>query len=175
MLTTPTFHKCTSVEDIPVLVEVGQRSYKQNYLHIWNDTGDFYIQKSFSKNVFEADLKNRNVTYFIIYDDSIAIGLIKINFNKPLEGFLDNQTLEVEKIYIIAEAAGKGIGTAAMTFIKEYALNLGKKVIWLNVMTTSPALQFYKKHGFTGIKNYELDYPKIKDGYRGMLQMKLHL
>ncbi len=62
-----------------------------------------------------------------------------------------------------------------MFFIKEYALKLNKKVIWLNVMTTSPALQFYRKFGFKGIKNYELDYPKIKDGYRGMLQMKLPL
>ncbi|NAS32636.1 GNAT family N-acetyltransferase [Flavobacteriaceae bacterium R38] len=168
------FHRCTS-KDIPVLITVGQRAYKQNYLHIWNDDGSFYIQKSFSKNTFETDLANKNVIYFIIYEDSIAIGLIKINFNTSLDGFSDHQTVEIEKIYLVAEAAGKGVGTTAMNFIKEYALKLDKKVIWLNVMTTSPALKFYKKLGFTGIKNYDLDYPKIKDGFRGMLQMKLHL
>ncbi len=87
----PTFHKCISTEDIPILMEVGQRSYKQNYLHIWDDIGDFYIQKSFSENVFKIDFEDKNVIYFIIYIDSIAVGLIKINLNKSLEGFLDEK------------------------------------------------------------------------------------
>jgi len=173
-LTNLIFHRCT-VKDIPVLIEVGQRAYKQSYIHIWENNSDFYIQKSFSEVAFKKDFIDKNVIYFLIYDGVSAIGLIKINLTTPLAGYLEKDIIEIEKIYIISEASGKGIGTTSMNFIKEYALTLNKKVILLSVMTTSPALNFYKKLGFQGIKNYDLDYPKIKKGFRGMLQMKLDL
>jgi len=42
-------------------------------------------------------------------------------------------------------------------------------------MTTSKALDFYKKIGFAAVYRYELDYPGLKDNYRGMKRMILKL
>jgi hypothetical protein len=50
-----------------------------------------------------------------------------------------------------------------------------EKIVWLDVMSTSPALLFYKKMGFNTVSFYALDYPDLKDEHREMQRMVLFL
>lgn len=168
---------CTP-ENIDTIIQIGRYSYKQHYLHIWKDNGAFYIKRSFSREAIEKDLKIPNSRYFLIRFKGRPVGILKILRNHALVGFTASEALEVEKIYIIREAAGKGIGARVMAFVKDHARELGKKVVWLNVMNTSPALTFYKKSGFEPVYQYTLntlDYPPIKEEYRAMTRMKFLL
>ncbi len=170
-----TFKKCTE-SDIENLITASQKIYPEHYSHIWknNDTS-YYINLSFNQTVFETDFKIENILYFLIHYKNQIVGLLKIRKHEKIEEYSIEDALQLEKIYLLKESLGLGIGKKGIEYTKNYARRLGKKVIWLDVMTTSPALYFYKKMGFATRSYYQLDYPGLKDGYREMQRMLLIL
>ncbi len=173
MSTEITFKKCTE-SDIENLVTISQKFYPEHYTHIWknNDTS-YYVNLSFTKEAFEKDFKIDNIIYFLISSGNKTLGLLKIRKHQEIKGFSSIDALQLEKIYLLKEATGLGIGKKGIEYTKSYASHLNKKVIWLDVMTTSPALYFYKKLGFNTLSYYDLDYPGLKEGYREMQRMAL--
>ncbi|WP_103071267.1 GNAT family N-acetyltransferase [Aquimarina sediminis] len=165
------FKKC-SKDDILDLIEVSQQCYPEHYSHVWkrNDPS-YYINLSFNKKAFEEDFKTSNIIYFLIKKENNVLGLLKIRKHQKIKNFNDSEALQLEKIYLLKTSTGLGIGKKGIDFTKKYAFNLGKKAVWLDVMTTSPALPFYKKSGFNTVSFYNLDYPDIKDEYREMQRM----
>ncbi len=169
------FHQC-SENDIEALVKVSQQFYPEHYSHIWkNEDTSFYVNLSFTTVAFKKDFETENIIYFLIKRSKKVLGLLKLRRHQEVVGYTKTEALQLEKIYLLAEATGLGVGTHAIDFTKNLAQGLNKKVIWLDVMTTSPALQFYKKIGFKTISYYNLDYAGLKDGYREMQRMILSI
>ncbi|AXT50789.1 GNAT family N-acetyltransferase [Aquimarina sp. BL5] len=167
------FQRCTK-DDIEALVKISKQFYPEHYSHIWeNEDTSFYVDLSFTTAAFKKDFETENIIYFLVKRSEKILGMLKLRKHQELVGFKPTEALQLEKIYLLAEATGLGIGTHAMNFTKNFAKKLNKKVIWLDVMTTSPAIQFYKKLGFKTISYYNLDYPRLKDGYREMQRMTL--
>lgn len=168
--------KTCSKHDIERLVSVSQQFYPEHYTHIWkNNNPSYYINLSFNRNAFREDFKIDNIIYFLIEQANKTLGMLKIRAHEDVEGFDGSEALQLEKIYLLKESIGLGIGKKGIELIKNYARALNKKVIWLDVMTTSPALLFYQKLGFQTISFYNLDYPGLKDNYREMQRMILTL
>ncbi len=169
------FKKCSKA-DIESLAAISQQFYPEHYAHIWkNNDPSYYLNLSFNEDVFEKDLKIKNIDYFLIQKEGDNLGLLKIRKDEHVSNFNSSEAMQLEKIYLLQKATGLGIGKKGLEFTKNYAIGLGKKVVWLDVMTTSPALDFYQKNGFYTISLYDLDYPGLKDGYREMQRMILPL
>jgi len=167
------FKKCFE-NDINSLIAISNQFYPEHYTHIWkNNDPSYYINLSFTENVFIEDFRVPNIKYYIIQQNGEDLGLIKIKENEKITKFSAQEALQLEKIYLLKKSVGIGIGKKGIEFVKKYALKLAKKVIWLDVMTTSPALHFYQKNGFRTISKYDLDYPNLKSGYREMQRMIL--
>ena len=175
MLSKFEFKKCEP-EDIDTLIRISNQFYPEHYSHIWeNEDTSYYINLSFTRSAFEKDLKTDNIIYYLIQNQKKHFGLLKLRTHQPVYHFTGGEALQLEKIYLLKESTGLGIGKMAMEFTKEQALLLGKKIIWLDVMTTSPALKFYQKMGFKTNSYYHLDYPGLKNGYQEMQRMILEL
>ncbi|MEW7291215.1 GNAT family N-acetyltransferase [Aquimarina sp. 2304DJ70-9] len=169
------FKKC-SESDIESLVHISQQFYPEHYTHIWkNDDPSYYINLSFNLKAFEEDFKVENIVYFLIQKKDTNLGLLKIRKNEKVSNFGDAEAIQLEKIYLLKNSTGLGIGKKGLEFTINYATSLNKKVLWLDVMTTSPALAFYQKNGFRTISFYDLDYPGLKDGYREMQRMIIEI
>ncbi len=167
------FKNC-SENDIESLVNISQQFYPEHYIHIWkNNDPSYYIDLSFNQKAFTEDFKVENIAYFLIKKENKDLGLLKIRKHQEVLNFEGSEAIQLEKIYLLKESTGLGIGKKGIEFVKNYAQNLNKKVIWLDVMTTSPALLFYKKIGFSTVSFYNLDYPGLKDNYREMQRMIL--
>ncbi len=158
------------------MVAISQQFYPEHYTHIWkNDDPSYYINLSFTENAFAKDFTNNNIIYFLVEKDTKNLGLLKIRQHQEIMEHTKIEALQLEKIYLLKESIGLGIGKKGIDFIKNFAIHLNKKIIWLDVMTTSPALTFYKKIGFKTVSFYELKYPGLKDGYREMQRMILFI
>ncbi len=167
------FKSCDK-KDIIHLVNVSKQFYPEHYAHIWqNNDPSYYINLSFTSKAIEEDFKNDNIVYFLVQNSNQILGILKIRNHKSVSNYSKTDALQLEKIYLLKASTGLGIGKKAIEFTKDYAISLHKKIIWLDVMTTSPALHFYQKVGFKTIEHYNLDYPKLKDNYREMQRMIL--
>ena len=74
---------------------------------------------------------------------------LKINFGQSQTEIKDEDTLEIERIYVLEEFHGKKIGQ----ILYEKAIELAKKnkvnYVWLGVWEQNPrAIRFYEKNGF---------------------------
>jgi ribosomal protein S18 acetylase RimI-like enzyme len=64
-------------------------------------------------------------------------------------------SLEIERIYVLNNFKGIGIGTKLIYKAKEIALKHNLNFIWLGVWEkNTEAIVFYKKHGFNEFGNH---------------------
>ena len=169
-----TIKTCTK-EDINDLLQVARQSYLEHYTYLWFDEGEGYMQASFNFDKLDHELSNPNAAFFLLYEEDRPVGLLKLNINSATAGFSADTALELERIYFIKEAAGKGLGKAAINFVSNFALQRNKSIVWLKAMDSSAAVEFYKKRGFQITGEFELSYPHLRDEFKKMYVMVLRL
>lgn len=164
--------KPSTTDDIDVLIRVAIESYNQHYIYLWHDGGEKYVANCFNATAFREQLNDPNVVLYLIYEgQNTPVGFLKLNNNKSYGQYNAEDSLELERIYIIKSAAGNGIGRAVLSFTDEYARGKNKKYVWLKVMDSSSAIDFYRKSGYEIIGDYRLTFPEMKEEYRGMYVM----
>ena len=86
--------------------------------------------------------------YFVEVDDQIA-GYLKLNTRyEQTEGQRDD-SLEIERLYILPRFKGLHLGSKLMKFALDLAKEKGKKRVWLGVWEhNEPAKAFYSRWGF---------------------------
>jgi len=159
-----------------LLSDVAIRAYSDHYLHLWYDKGEWYIEKSFSIKNLLRELEDENARFFIIYYNDEAVGFLKLNIDAPLQGEESKKALELERIYLTKAASGKRIGKFVLDFVFQIAKEQNKNLVWLKVMDSSTdAIRFYKNNAFETFGTHHLDFPVMKEEFRGMYIMKKNL
>jgi len=161
---------CTE-SDIPDLILVARQSYNEHYLHLWYDAGAWYLENNFTHQQFSEELTDTNAALFLIFNEHTPVGFLKLNIDKGYENFSDTEALELERIYFIKSASNLGLGKATISFVKDYAKQKSKSIIWLKAMDSALSVEFYKKQGFTIHSDYTLPYTQMKVELRGMYVM----
>lgn len=175
-MTSGTIIKKLTKETVQPYITIGSRSYKQHYSHLWeNNDPSYYIDKFFTKQLLLQEIENSNTALFIIYHTERPVGILKLKNDFSIASYNSTEALLLDKIYILKEFAGKGIGNEVINFVKEYAKNLNKKVVWLEAMGKGPAIQFYLKYGFKVHSNMRHPSPKVIEENSQMQVMMLYL
>jgi len=165
-----------SIADLHTLQDIALNAYGDHYLHLWNDGGAWYIEKSFSDAALQSELEDANAAFFLIHSDDELVGFLKLNIDKSLDNYSLEDALELERIYLTKAASGKGVGKKVMEFTEQFAKERKKRVIWLKAMDSShDAIRFYEQNGYNLCGTYRLDFEAMKPEYRGMVIMKKEL
>lgn len=159
-------------EKIDEYIEVGKKSYLQHYQHFWAD-GDPspYINDSFTHKVLGDELQDINSELFIIYSDNVPVGILKLMLDESIGNYQKEESLLLQKIYLLKDSSGKGIGSEVLAFVENFAKERNKKIVWLDTMVKGKAISFYLKNGYQILSTKQLDYENIKDEKREMYIM----
>ncbi|GAB3501295.1 spermidine/spermine N(1)-acetyltransferase [Spirosoma knui] len=158
--------------DAQALSEIAKQSYSQHYLDCWYDRGEWYLERSFAVQQLTNELNDPNARYFMVLLAEKPVGFIKINIDKPLPNQPNNNGLELERIYLLDEATGHGVGRAAVHYVEDITRQRGKQTLWLKAMDTSPAVGFYRHMGFQDHSRLRLNFPQMKEEVRGMIVLQ---
>lgn len=159
--------------DAAELAEVAIAAYKDHYLHLWHDGGEWYLKRSFSVKQLKTELAGEANRFYIARWNGENVGFMKTRTDRSLPMFEAGYALEVERIYLTAAAQGKGIGRALIKLAVSDAREMGRNIVWLKAMDTSEdALAFYERMGFAKCGGERLDFEMLKDELRGMFWMK---
>jgi GNAT superfamily N-acetyltransferase len=164
-----------SEDDADAISAVAIRSYMDYYLHLWNDDGSWYINRSFLPHVIRKEMHDHNARFYLLKIENENIGFMKLNLEKPLPELGCLNAMELERIYLLKTFAARGFGRQAIQFCKQLAQKMNREMLWLKSMDSSPAIDFYQRLGFTVCGSSTLDYEIMKPEFRGMktLAMKL--
>jgi len=155
--------------DLKRLQKICIEAYTLNFHNHWEEGGlVWYLDQEFSEERLMGDLNDTSVYYYFILYKKEIVGFSKLTTN---DDPVVNSVI-VEKIYVLPEYKGLGIGKAAMRDIINIAKNKGAKSIFLCVIDTNlSAIAFYKSLGFTFHSNTTLDIPYFKEELKGMLRL----
>ncbi len=141
-------------------IAIGTQSYHEHYLHLWENRDPHpYISRSFTNKIVSNDLQNPNLLHFLVKVGDDTAGIVKLVLNSPLDEHTAEEALLAQKIYLLKNYSGKGLGKKVLQLIEQYAKNLKKKVLWLDTMQKGGPIQFYLKNGFKIKKESELRIP----------------
>lgn len=151
-----------SILDVAVLREIGIQTFIETFA-IYNTPENMqnYLDSSFSIEHLKKELSDPNSEFYLALINDKVTGYLKINFAKAQTEINDKNSLEIERIYVLAQYQGKQIGQALFQKAKEIANKANANYIWLGVWEKNTnALNFYKKNGFV-----EFDKHIFKLGY----------
>ncbi len=158
------------IADLELLQYVGRASYEPYYRHIWLENGlEWYMEHCFGKNILLQELANPNIEYLLGRDASHQnVGFMKVILCKPVPQGGASDALFLEKIYLMPDFFGKGIGQLFLEMVQQKAEQLRRKALWLNVMATGPVAA-YEKAGFEIVGKTRFEYELLKPEERNGL------
>ena len=169
--------KKATLQDLINLKEICSDAYALNFHNHWNEGGlEWYLLREFSLERLTADLSDKNTEYYFIEHELKSVGFLKIKYNSSPD-FQNENSAELEKIYVLPKYKGKGIGKSALIEIIKHTTTLGIKNLFLGVIDSNlNAIAFYEKLGFEYHSKTRLDVPYFKEELKGMNRMlkKLH-
>ncbi|MEK5105733.1 GNAT family N-acetyltransferase [Cytobacillus sp. FSL K6-0129] len=142
--------RCT-VGDSRKLQKIGYETFKETF-EDQNSPENMkaYLEEAFNINQVENELSNPSSHFFFVsFNDEVA-GYLKVNTGDAQTEKMDDDALEIERIYIINKFQKLGLGKYLFNKAMDIAMEQNKKKIWLGVWEKNKnAISFYKTLGFT--------------------------
>ncbi len=137
-------------QDIILLQKISHNTYYETFRGFTaDDIMKEYLNEAFDADKLKAELDDPESEFYFLYADNSLAGYFKINQDSAQTDIHDAQSLELERIYLIKEMQGKGLGQTLLKKAVEIAKQKTKAYIWLGVWEkNSKAIAFYQKHGF---------------------------
>lgn len=143
------FRAC-NIEDLDELVEISRVTFVDAFEKL-NNPDDFnnYLAKAFSIERIKSELLDTNIQFYFTYLNNSLVGYFKLNEGEAQTESFKEDTLELERIYVLQHFQGKQIGKAML--YKAIAIANAKKAsfLWLGVWEKNKeAIKFYERYGF---------------------------
>lgn len=134
-----------SEHDIPLLQQLADESWKENYADILSEEQITYMLNLFySKAELQKHFRNANYHYVFISND---LGQ-RLGFMGWEQDF-EKDTTKLHRLYLLRAEKGKNLGRFAIQFLKDWVKKHGNHRIILNVNKHNPAKIFYEKCGYS--------------------------
>ena len=109
---------------------------------------DHYYEMRFNAQLLAEELQDPEAWWYFIEFEGKLAGYLKVNVGQSQTELQEEDGFEVERIYVLREFHGTGVGAALMEFAIQLGREKGKKYLWLGVHEENiRALRFYEKFG----------------------------
>lgn len=141
--------KCQS-SDLDNLVKISSETFRAAF-EKQNNPDDFekYMSEAFSVVRLKRELNQKHASFYFLWDGEQLAAYIKINEFEAQSDLKIDDALELERIYVLQNYQGKGVGAYLIEKVKTIAKHRDKNFIWLGVWEENySAIKFYQKNGF---------------------------
>jgi ribosomal protein S18 acetylase RimI-like enzyme len=138
-----------SVNDLDQLLEISYMTFLETYgADNKPENLQFHLNTVFNKNRLKLELSDPNVHYYFAMFNGLVIGYLKLNFDGAQTELKDDESVEIERIYVLRVHQGKKIGQQLFEKALEIARRSDKTCLWLGVWERNvKAINFYEQNG----------------------------
>lgn len=146
-----------SESDAAILTKIAAKSFMSSHGHSAPQADmEQYIKINFTLEKFEAELKDPKNLYYLILDKEQVQGYSKIILDFPHPEIQIQKTTKLERLYLLPECIGQGMGQALFDFNLSLIRTNQQKGIWLYVWKENEtAIAFYQKKGFKIVGSFD--------------------
>ena len=144
-------------EDLIELQKISIETFNDTFAE-QNDSNNLkeYLIEAYHLEKLKREMMNSNSRFFFIYLDNQIVGYLKVNIDSAQTEKIDENGLEVERIYIRKEYKRHALGRQLLEFAIDLANKERRKLIWLGVWEENEnALRFYQTFGFRQIGTHD--------------------
>lgn len=142
--------KNCSLEDIEKVRLISEKTFYETFSDE-NSKEDMenYLKENFSYKKIKSEMQNDGSIFFIVEGNGETAAYMKVNFDKAQTEEGHDNTLEIQRIYVLEQYKGRKIGRDLIEKAKEIGKDNNLQYIWLGVWENNyNAIKFYEKHGF---------------------------
>ncbi len=146
------------VSQAAAIATVGKKSFRKAFEHLFKCKEELleYLDHTYDPVKLAKSIRKENNIYFLAMLDGVAVGFAKIKKHSLNEQIESIAQMELQKLYILQEHHGSGIGTALLKEIKKLGNEICPDYIWLDThVSNEDAIRLYEKNGFKKIGNYQ--------------------
>lgn len=139
-----------NLEDIENIRYISEKTFCETFAgENTKEDMESYIKENLSYEKIENEVNNTNSKFYLVFSNNEIAAYMKVNFDKAQTEEGHNNTLEVQRIYVLKEYKNKSIGKKLMNKAIEVAKKNNLEYIWLGVWEKNiNAIRFYEKQGF---------------------------
>ncbi|WP_075341246.1 GNAT family N-acetyltransferase [Tenacibaculum agarivorans] len=160
-------------KDLETLAILGRVTFRESHGDYIEDKTNLnaYLDKAFSIETTQKELKDSNNIYFIIYRNKLPVGYVKLVLNAESE-FIENPSCcRLERIYVLDEFITQKLGLELFKTTVKKAQELNFDMMWLTVyIKNTRAINFYEKNGFEKVGS--ISFQINKQGYENPILAK---
>jgi len=162
------------LEDIEQLQYISRQTFIETFSEVnTKDNMNKYLDESFNISRLTGEIQNVNSEFYFAVIEAKVVGYLKINCGDAQTELKNNQTLELERIYVLNEFHGKRVGQILFNKALQIAEQMKVDYLWLGVWEENhKALKFYMKNGFTAFNKHVF---RLGDDTQTDIMMKLQI
>jgi len=139
-----------TLNDLEKLQKIGKQTFVETFSAV-NTAENMvkYLEENLSLEQLLLELNDSNAAFYFALNNNDVVGYLKLNTGVAQTELKDNQSLEIEKIYVLKAFHGKNIGQLLFEKAIQEAKKINVTYVWLGVWEQNQrAINFYKKNGF---------------------------
>ena len=159
--------------DAQVIALIGRISFREAFEYIWKDVQILsnYLGATFSAAKITASLQKENNVFWLAFADDLPVGYAKVKMLCPYEKLADKKPAQLQKIYLLNDFIGQGIGEKLQAEVFEEMRKKNIQTLWLAVWEgNDKAVRFYERHGFAKETDYTYDFENEHFKYDVMIK-----
>ena len=153
---------CTAA-DLDSMRHVGISSFCHGLGYDWKDGGHAYADQFFSLKNLQAGLRKPSMLNYLCLYREKPTGWLRLQLKKD--------TLWIDKLYVLPEYMGRGLGKQLLSFTEQLAAIHAVDSICLYTREHSPAWHFYHNKGFRTEDVSQFKHSGFKEGFIPRAQM----
>lgn len=139
-------------KEAAIIHHLGTEIYHSTYSSILSrDQIDFMLAKNYTPQAIHQSMMEGQDFYLLFRQKTEPLGFIALQKK-------GEQVLRIEKLYLLAQCQGSGLGKMLIDFAVEYAKTHGCSIVELNVNRGNRAYHFYLKQGFQVVQEVDIPY-----------------
>ena len=138
------------LEDLITIQKISITSFTETFSEINTpENMEKYVQENFNTTQLTLEINNPDSPFYIAYSDNEPVGYLKLNLGNAQTETVKDETIEIQRIYVLKAFHGKKLGQLLLDQAIKVAQEKDADYIWLGVWEENlRALQFYAKNGF---------------------------
>ena len=137
---------------IPSIVEIAEKTWRATYTAILSpEQLDYMLAAIYGTAALTNVMRNGSQQFLLLKNDHGIQGFISFGARPE-----DPQVVKIHKLYVLPENHGKGYGTILIEEVKKRMRVKGIAMLDLNVNRYNPAQHFYRKLGFSVLREEDV-------------------
>lgn len=135
-----------------MISSIGKKTFREAFGHLFNNKTELteYLEFTYNPVKLSKSLRKDVNIYFLAFWNDSPAGFAKVkkfSLNPQIESV---SQMELQKLYMLPEYQGLGIGQALMDEILILSKEINPDYIWLDTtISNEKAIRFYERNGFS--------------------------